>query len=196
MSADLCSLTITELSRLLRSRKLSSIELTRAYLERIEAYQPKLDAFLTVTRDLALRQARRADKEIAAGDYRGPMHGIAFGLKDIYATKGIMTSGGSKLCRDNLPQKDSTCSMRREAFCSENCRRTNSPTVGHRSTCRGLRRATHGSLSTSRGGHRADRVPLSPHRSWPAPWAPIPEGRSADHRRFAALPASCRAPVW
>ncbi len=112
MSADLCSLTITELSRLLRSRKLSSIELTRAYLERIEAYQPKLDAFLTVTRDLALRQARRADKEIAAGDYRGPMHGIAFGLKDIYATRGIMTSGGSKLCRDNLPQKDSTCTRK------------------------------------------------------------------------------------
>lgn len=112
MSADLCTLTITELARLIRARKLSPVELTKAYLARIGTYQPKLDAFLTVTSELALRQARRAEKEIAAGDYRGPMHGIPFGLKDIYDTKGIMTSGGSKLCKDNRPAKDATCTRK------------------------------------------------------------------------------------
>lgn len=112
MSTNFCTLTIAELSRLIRARKLSPIELTKAYLARIETYQPKLDAFITITSNLALRQARKAEKEIAAGNYRGPMHGIPFGLKDIYATQGIMTSGGSKLCKTNLPARDSTCTSK------------------------------------------------------------------------------------
>jgi len=112
MAADLCDLTIAEASRLLRARKISPVELTAAYLHRIETFQPQLDAFITVTADLARRQARRAEREIAAGSYRGPMHGIPFGLKDIYDTAGIPTSGGSKLCIDRIPAHDSTCTRK------------------------------------------------------------------------------------
>jgi aspartyl-tRNA(Asn)/glutamyl-tRNA(Gln) amidotransferase subunit A len=112
MAADLWQLSIADASRLLRARKLSPVELTDAFLERIEVFQPQLDAFITITGEQARRQARRAEREIRSGDYRGPMHGIAFGLKDIYDTKGILTSGGSKLCIDNLPHQDSTCTHR------------------------------------------------------------------------------------
>ncbi len=112
MTADVCGLSIAELSRLLRARKLSPVELTKAHLARIETYEPQLDAFITVTSDLALRQAKRAQREIAAGNYRGPMHGIPFGLKDIYNTQGIMTSAGSKLCKENIPAQDSTCTRK------------------------------------------------------------------------------------
>lgn len=112
MADSLCELSITEAARLLRTRKLSPVELVAAYLARIETYQPQLDAFITVTAELARRQARRAEREIAAGDYRGPMHGIPIGLKDIYDTKGILTSGGSRLCLDNVPAEDAACTRK------------------------------------------------------------------------------------
>lgn len=81
---DLHSLTIAEASRLIASRKLSPVELTEALLRRIEALDPQLDAFITLTAERAIDEARSAEREIAAGDYRGPLHGIPFGLKDIY----------------------------------------------------------------------------------------------------------------
>jgi len=109
MSDELCYLSIADTARLLRSRKLSSVELTDAYLARIETFQPQLDAFITITAERARGQARKAQREISRGDYRGPMHGVPFGLKDIYETKGILTSGGSKTCIDNIPKQDSTC---------------------------------------------------------------------------------------
>ncbi|RPI41933.1 MAG: amidase [Betaproteobacteria bacterium] len=112
MAADLCALSIAEVSRLLRARKVSPTELTHAYLERIETFQPQIDAFITVTADLARSQARRAEREIRAGDYRGPMHGVPFGLKDIYDTRGIPTTGGSRLCIDNRPARDSACTRK------------------------------------------------------------------------------------
>ncbi|MCC6534665.1 MAG: amidase [Burkholderiales bacterium] len=112
MASDLCSLSIAEASRLLRSRKLSPVELSAAYLRRIETLQPQLDAFITITADLARTQARRAERAIAAGDYRGAMHGIPIGLKDIYDTKGILTSGGSKLLIDRRPAQDATCTRK------------------------------------------------------------------------------------
>ena len=86
MSEELCNLTISDAARLLKSRKLSPVQLTDAYLARIETFQPQLDAFVAVTADLARKQAKRAEREIARGDYRGPLHGVPFGLKDIYAT--------------------------------------------------------------------------------------------------------------
>lgn len=112
MTDELCNLSITDAARLLRARKLSPVELTDSYLARIATYQPQLDAFITVTSDLARKQAQRAAREIARGDYRGPMHGIPFGLKDIYDTRGILTSGGSKVCKDNIPAADATCTRR------------------------------------------------------------------------------------
>jgi aspartyl-tRNA(Asn)/glutamyl-tRNA(Gln) amidotransferase subunit A len=109
---DLCSRSIAESARLIRARKLSPLELTDAYLARIETFQPQLDAFITITAELARKQARRAEREIMRGDYRGPMHGIPFGLKDIYDTKDILTSGGSRVCIDRIPHDDATCTRK------------------------------------------------------------------------------------
>ena len=99
-------LSIAETAELIRSKKLSPVELTDAMLARITAYQPQLSAFITITGDLARAQAKQAEQEIANGNYRGPLHGIPFALKDIYNTKGILTSGGSKVAIDNIPTTD------------------------------------------------------------------------------------------
>ena len=105
---DLHYLTIAESAELIRTKKLSPVELTDALLKRIETYQPQLSAFITVTADLARAQAKQAGQDIAQGKYRGPLHGIPFALKDIYNTKGILTSGGSKVARDNIPTENAT----------------------------------------------------------------------------------------
>ncbi|MBI4189151.1 MAG: amidase [Betaproteobacteria bacterium] len=108
MTDELHFLTIAEAEQLLRTRKLSPVEYTDALLKRVEALEPQLNAFITVTADLARRQARQAEAEIMSGRYRGPLHGIPFALKDIYNTKDILTSGGSKICIDNIPGADAT----------------------------------------------------------------------------------------
>jgi aspartyl-tRNA(Asn)/glutamyl-tRNA(Gln) amidotransferase subunit A len=104
--SDLHYLSIAEASRLIRSRKLSPVELTQAQLERIRALDAQLSSFITLTEELALRQARQAERDIAKRKYRGPLHGIPIGLKDIYNTKGILTSGHSRVCIDNIPERD------------------------------------------------------------------------------------------
>lgn len=105
---DLVFQPFAELAPLIRRKKLSPVELTRACLDRIQAMEPKVNAFLTVTTDLALEQARQAEREIRAGRYRGPLHGIPYGLKDLIATKGIRTTNGSKVTQDWIPDFDAT----------------------------------------------------------------------------------------
>ena len=95
--------TIVEVAELLRSGKLSPVELTRASLEKIEALNPILNAFITVTADLALDQAHAAEAEIQRGDWKGPLHGVPIGLKDIIDTGGIPTTGASLLYRERVP---------------------------------------------------------------------------------------------
>ena len=109
---DLPYLTIAETADLIRSKKLSPVELTDALLTRITAYQPQLSAFITVTGDLARAQAKQAEQDIAQGNYRGPLHGIPFALKDIYNTAGILTSGGSKVCINNIPASNATTTQK------------------------------------------------------------------------------------
>ncbi|MEJ1161363.1 amidase [Prosthecomicrobium sp. N25] len=103
---DLHFLTIAEAARLIRVRKLSPVELTKAYLARIEALDPKLNAFILVLAESALAEAKKAEAEIAAGGWKGPLHGIPIGLKDIYNTAGIATTGHSALYRDHVPAED------------------------------------------------------------------------------------------
>ncbi|OGA56482.1 MAG: hypothetical protein A3F74_14470 [Betaproteobacteria bacterium RIFCSPLOWO2_12_FULL_62_58] len=109
---ELHFLTLAEASALIAARKLSPLEYTQALLARVEALEPQIHAFITKTADLALDQARTAEKEITQGRYRGPLHGIPFGAKDIYETAGILTSGGSKVCIDNMPRENSTAVQR------------------------------------------------------------------------------------
>ena len=109
---DLHYLSVAETAELIRTRKLSPLELTDALLKRINTYQPQLSAFITVTGDLAREQAKVAESDIAKGNYRGPLHGVPFALKDIYNTAGILTSGGSKVCIDNMPATNATATQK------------------------------------------------------------------------------------
>jgi len=95
LGEDVLFLSATELGSRLRSRQLSPVELAEAYLARIDRHGPALKAFVTVTRDRALAQARRAEKEIAAGKIRGPLHGVPYATKDLLAIKGVRTTWGA-----------------------------------------------------------------------------------------------------
>src|SRR5882762_9083588 len=106
--AELHDLSIAELSNLIAARKLSPLELTDALIQRVEQYDAQTRAFITRTFDLARKQAREAEGEIAAGRYRGALHGIPFALKDIYDTKGILTSAHSRVFIDRIPSEDAT----------------------------------------------------------------------------------------
>src|SRR5262249_50813499 len=94
---------VTALSRWIQARALTSDRLTRIYLERLERFQPKINCTITLTRELGLAQAKRADAEIAAGKYRGPLHGIPWGAKDLVDTAGIPTTYGAEPHRDRGP---------------------------------------------------------------------------------------------
>ena len=98
---------VTRLSRWIETRKLTSERLTGIYLERLARFDPKLRCVITLTRDTALEQARKADAEIAAGKYRGPLHGIPFGVKDLLDTAGIPTTYGAEPFRNRVPTADS-----------------------------------------------------------------------------------------
>jgi Asp-tRNA(Asn)/Glu-tRNA(Gln) amidotransferase A subunit family amidase len=104
--ADLAFAPLTKLSRWIEQRKLSSDRLTRLYLERLERFDPRLRCVITLTRELALAQAKKADEEIAAGKYRGPLHGIPWGAKDLLDTAGIATTYGAEPYRNRVPAED------------------------------------------------------------------------------------------
>jgi aspartyl-tRNA(Asn)/glutamyl-tRNA(Gln) amidotransferase subunit A len=105
--ADLHWLTIDEASHLLRGRKISPVELTQVCLDRIQRFNPRLNAFITVTADAALAQAREAEAQIQKGQWRGPLHGIPLALKDIFDTAGVRTTAASALFQDRVPTEDS-----------------------------------------------------------------------------------------
>jgi Asp-tRNA(Asn)/Glu-tRNA(Gln) amidotransferase A subunit family amidase len=98
---------VTKLSRWLETKQITSERLTTIYLERLERFNGTLRCAITLTRDLAMEQARRADREIAAGLYRGPLHGVPWGAKDLLDTAGIRTTYGADMFRDRIPLKDS-----------------------------------------------------------------------------------------
>jgi Asp-tRNA(Asn)/Glu-tRNA(Gln) amidotransferase A subunit family amidase len=103
---DIAFASVTQLSRWIEQRRLTSERLTSLYLERLEKFNPQLRCAITITRELALTQAKRADQEIAAGKYRGPLHGVPWGGKDLLDTAGIATTYGAEPFRDRIPTKD------------------------------------------------------------------------------------------
>ncbi|HEY2933836.1 MAG TPA: amidase [Acidobacteriota bacterium] len=105
---DLAFLAVPQLAELIRSRKISSLDLTRMYLARLKRYGPKLNCTITLTEDLALQQASKADQEIGKRRYRGPLHGIPWGAKDLFATRGIPTTWGAEPFRDQMIDYDAT----------------------------------------------------------------------------------------
>ena len=107
--------SIHDISPHLRSRAVSPVELTRHMLDRIASLDPKLRAYATVTAEIAMEQAEQAEKELASGDWRGPLHGVPIAVKDLCATRGIPTMGGSAVFRDNVPDFDATVVSRLRA---------------------------------------------------------------------------------
>jgi Asp-tRNA(Asn)/Glu-tRNA(Gln) amidotransferase A subunit family amidase len=103
---DIAFATVTQLSRWIGQRQLTSERLTNLYLDRLEKYNPTLRCAITITREIALVQAKRADQEIAVGKYRGPLHGIPWGGKDLLDTAGIPTTYGAEPFKDRIPAKD------------------------------------------------------------------------------------------
>lgn len=106
MSEPLHALSLAELARHIRSKQLSPVELAGSLISRIRSLDPQVNAFITLTADRAMAQARKAEAEIAGGGWRGPMHGMPFALKDIFETAGILTSGHSRICIDHVPARD------------------------------------------------------------------------------------------
>jgi Asp-tRNA(Asn)/Glu-tRNA(Gln) amidotransferase A subunit family amidase len=105
--AEIAFAPVSQLSRWIETRKLTSERLTNIYLDRIKRFDPKLRAIITLTPDVALQQARAADREIASGKYRGPLHGIPYGVKDLLDTAGIATTWGAEPFRNRVPTADS-----------------------------------------------------------------------------------------
>lgn len=104
-----------ELAALIKSKKVSPVEVTEAFLTRSEQLNPRVNAYITITRDHAMAAARAAEKEIMGGKYRGPLHGLPYAPKDILATKGILTTNGSKVTADVVPTFESTITSRLNA---------------------------------------------------------------------------------
>ncbi|MDG2175785.1 MAG: amidase [Gammaproteobacteria bacterium] len=115
---DLTELSLVEASDLIRRRALSPIDLTRAYLDRIRQLQPLVNAYITITEELALAQAAQLEQELMNGHWRGPLHGIPIGLKDNIDTAGILTTAASTLLQDRVPETDAPIYTRlRDAGC-------------------------------------------------------------------------------
>ncbi len=112
---ELAFLPVTHLAELVRNRRVSSVELTRLYLERLTRYGPKLECVVNLTEDRALRQAEAADREIGRGRYRGPLHGIPWGAKDLLAVPGYPTTWGSPIYREQILNETATVVERLDA---------------------------------------------------------------------------------
>lgn len=172
MSAtDLALLGAGALAGLLRRREVSSEEVVGACLRRIESLNPKLAAFITVCDDVALQAARRADRELARGRSRGPLHGIPFAVKDALWTKGVRTTNGSRLFEEFVPTEDATVVARLRAAGAILLGKLNMMEIGFGPTLRppfgmprnpwNLERTTGGSSSGSASAVAARLVPVT-----------------------------------
>jgi aspartyl-tRNA(Asn)/glutamyl-tRNA(Gln) amidotransferase subunit A len=103
---DLAFLTISELSELIRTKKISPVEITRLMLQRIDKFNPVLNAYITVTSEQAMKSAQDAEKEIQQGKWRGVLHGVPVALKDLFDTAGVKTTAASGLFKDRVPEED------------------------------------------------------------------------------------------
>ncbi len=112
VQTELTFKTAAELAALMKKKTVSPVEVVAAFLDRIESLNPKLNAFITITREHAMNRARQAEREIRAGKHLGPLHGVPYGAKDLFATRGIRTTNGSKVTRDRIPDFESTATLR------------------------------------------------------------------------------------
>src|SRR5262249_55782202 len=110
--SELCWTSMTELARMIAGKKASPVDVVQAHLDRIAAIDSKVKAYITVMGESALAAARVAEAAVQSGAALGPLHGVPVGLKDLYCTKGVKTTGGSKLLGDWIPGEDATVTAR------------------------------------------------------------------------------------
>ena len=116
-AGDILERNLTDLSSGIAKRELSSFEAVSAALTRLDQLEGKLNAFITVMREKALAEAKNADEDIARGRYRGPLHGVPVTIKDMFETAGVLTTGGSKILADWIPDRDSALVERLQSAC-------------------------------------------------------------------------------
>jgi Asp-tRNA(Asn)/Glu-tRNA(Gln) amidotransferase A subunit family amidase len=188
-------LTIVEAGRLIERKELSPIELIESRIDRITRLDGSLNSFICVLAEQALAEARAAEAEITSGHYRGPLHGIPIGLKDLYETAGVATTGHSKVMQDHVPRAD--------AFSVARLRDAGAIVLGKLAThelrlaarhsiCHGRRRATHGRPTGLRVAHRAALALRWRQVSCLVAPAVTPGARSGTPPRFAVSRASSR----
>ena len=131
---DMLELNLTDISELISSRELSSSEAVKATLTRLEFLEDKLNAFITVLAEQALAEAKKADQEIAIGHYRGPLHGVPVSIKDMFEMAGVLTTGGSKILAEWVPETDSALVERLRAAGAIIIGKTNLDEFGHGGT--------------------------------------------------------------
>ncbi len=154
MSADeLCWLPATELVALIRQKRLSPVELTEAMLARIERLNPQINAFCAVIPDLALQAAKIAEAAVIHGEPLGPLHGVPVSIKDILFTRGVVTTGGSRIFADFVPEEDAIAVERLKAAGAVILGKTNTPEFGHKAL------AENPFLGATRNPWRSDRTP-------------------------------------
>lgn len=132
--ADILELGLSDLGKLLAARKLSSLEAVQPALARLEQLEPKLNAFITVMREQAISEAKKADAEMARGNYRGPLHGVPVTIKDMFETAGVRTTGASKIFADWIPEQDSALVEKLRAAGAIIIGKTNLDEFGHGGT--------------------------------------------------------------
>jgi aspartyl-tRNA(Asn)/glutamyl-tRNA(Gln) amidotransferase subunit A len=131
---DICELNLTDLAKLLAAGEVSSAEAVGAALTRLERLESRLNAFITILREQVLAEAKKADEEIARGNYRGPLHGVPVTIKDMFETAGVRTTGGSKIFADWIPETDSALVERLHASGAIIIGKTNLDEFGHGGT--------------------------------------------------------------
>ena len=111
-ATELCFLSAGQLSRLIQRKEVSPVEVVEAHLARIDTLEPRLNSFITLLPEQAMAAARQAEREIGEGRYRGPLHGIPLGLKDLYYVRGVRNTSGSRIFDDFIPDFDCTVAAR------------------------------------------------------------------------------------
>ncbi|MCS6871009.1 MAG: amidase family protein, partial [Anaerolineae bacterium] len=149
---ELTDLTLTEALTALRTRQISALELTQAHLARIEALEPLIGAYLTVTADLALEQARRADQRRAQGD-DAPLLGIPLGIKDVLCTEGVPTTAGSRILEGFVPPYTATTVQKLFESGAVMLGKTNTDEFAMGSS------TENSAYHVTRNPHRLDRIP-------------------------------------
>ena len=199
----LALLPVTALSRLVERRQVTSLELTRVYLDRLKRYGSRLNCVVTLTEDRALEQAAEADREIAAGRYRGPLHGIPWGAKDLFAARGARTTWGARPYAQQIIDQDATVVERLNEAGAVLAAKLSMGALARGSVWfGGMTRnpwaPARGSSGSSAGpGARPPPRDWSPSRSAPRRWAPSsrprqPAALRGCARRTAASAATAR----